>query len=651
MVAVPFVYVNSIPSNKLYEYRKEKEKVDDEINVTMAMNFYKRSLHNLPYDVEVNIDAIHYYSRWSLIGHLERMSTAYDFIIANNEEHRDFALNMCVVGYLHSGLSFFESHSLDEVKDTTTALYAYSKAMTYESENKKVLAAYYYKKSIKDDRFSEIGIHRLKEMWRNDGNSVEFYNLIYDIDVAKHLGFTEKSHVYYADGEWGWYVWNILYRDFGSAGLMGYLAVFFSILVWFLFLQNLLFIHIRKWKFLILVFVLSTILTGLTYPFSDMMDSFMKFLGFYWTSKEFNYNFIHIGVVEEIVKLIPWVIVYFSFRSKFKRPVHFMMLPIVSALGFAFAENLIYINSSDYERLFIRSTLCISVHIVCSSVIGYLLFMSKSKRLKIHWALALSLGIFIGAIIHGAYDYFVYNHMVFANIILFVLVMHILILMMNNVINVSGIVHKNGQQVIRKNGVIFLIGISVIFLSEYLIIGIDLGSGYAKSLLYYNSAVVALFSVYLFMVFNRITLRPGVVRPFNYDYVFGQFIPSRVGQKIRDEHNDRKLKLFAPKTNQFVGRQMPVEATVMYSITVQGQDHWYLIEFDKNVEVSNCHPKYAVISSKDPALDLFMDKIEVILLMIKDYDYFMANNDYHTKDFYYVGKVFSRPLDVEQEIY
>jgi hypothetical protein len=110
-------------------------------------------------------------------------------------------------------------------------------------------------------------------------------------------------------------------------------------------------------------------------------------------------------------------------------------------------------------------------------------------------------------------------------------------------------------------------------------------------------------------------------------------------------HKGLQFKLFAPKTNLFVGSQLPVIATVEKHIQIQNDDEWVLVKLDKPVVVGSCHRYKAVLKCKDNDQELYMDKVEILLLFIPDLDAFEFRTEHHSGDFKYVGRVYSRPVE------
>ncbi|MDC3309080.1 PrsW family intramembrane metalloprotease [Crocinitomicaceae bacterium] len=116
--------------------------------------------------------------------------------------------------------------------------------------------------------------------------------------------------------------------------------------------------------------------------------------------------FIGVGLFEEILKIIP-VLLILRFRplkkmNMINEPIDFIIYSSVSALGFAFFENIQYIDQySNTENIVaIRSLLPLLVHTIFSSLIGFGLFCTRVTKDRGYFFIYL----FIASLLHTLYD-------------------------------------------------------------------------------------------------------------------------------------------------------------------------------------------------------------------------------------------------------
>ena len=82
------------------------------------------------------------------------------------------------------------------------------------------------------------------------------------------------------------------------------------------------------------------------------------------------YSVLAIGLIEELVKIVPFLLVVLRFRE-FDEPVDGIIYASFIALGFAAVENLQYLQFLDEREAYLRGFAAPVVHIVFASVWGY----------------------------------------------------------------------------------------------------------------------------------------------------------------------------------------------------------------------------------------------------------------------------------------
>ncbi len=114
------------------------------------------------------------------------------------------------------------------------------------------------------------------------------------------------------------------------------------------------------------------------------------------------YSVFVIGVVEELIKFLPFWFICIRLRH-FDESIDGIVYASFIALGFATYENYHYLQIlSGYEALG-RSVASPMVHILFSSIWGYL-YGRAMMRDKPRWPAAL-MGVALAAVVHGLYDF------------------------------------------------------------------------------------------------------------------------------------------------------------------------------------------------------------------------------------------------------
>lgn len=115
------------------------------------------------------------------------------------------------------------------------------------------------------------------------------------------------------------------------------------------------------------------------------------------------YAMVFVGVLEEFCKFIFLRgIVYYNkhFTQAFDGIVHSVMI----GMGFALAENFIYLRMGEGGSLILRMITAIPAHAAFAVIMGY--FVGEAKVFPSSAKLFLGMGLFFAAFAHGYYDFF-----------------------------------------------------------------------------------------------------------------------------------------------------------------------------------------------------------------------------------------------------
>lgn len=116
----------------------------------------------------------------------------------------------------------------------------------------------------------------------------------------------------------------------------------------------------------------------------------------------FLFAVLGIGLIEELVKLIPFLLVILRFRE-FDEPIDGIIHASFIALGFAAVENMHYLQFLTPPAAYARGFAGPVVHIVFASIWGYYIGRAWLRRRGVARAVLVSLAF--TAFIHGVYDF------------------------------------------------------------------------------------------------------------------------------------------------------------------------------------------------------------------------------------------------------
>jgi RsiW-degrading membrane proteinase PrsW (M82 family) len=118
----------------------------------------------------------------------------------------------------------------------------------------------------------------------------------------------------------------------------------------------------------------------------------------------FAYAILVIGVIEELAKMIPFLLVVIHFKE-FDEPIDGIIYASFIALGFAAVENIQYLHFVTGLEAWARGFAGPVIHIVFASIWGY--YIGKAYLCRRSLGLTILAALAFTAILHGIYDFVV----------------------------------------------------------------------------------------------------------------------------------------------------------------------------------------------------------------------------------------------------
>jgi RsiW-degrading membrane proteinase PrsW (M82 family) len=113
-------------------------------------------------------------------------------------------------------------------------------------------------------------------------------------------------------------------------------------------------------------------------------------------------NFIFVGLTEELWKFFCLFAIAYS-RSDFNEPFDGIMYAVMVSMGFATAENVLYVMNGGLEVAVARIFTAVPAHATFAVLMGYFVGLAKFRNDHVPY---LVLGIGIATLFHGTYDLF-----------------------------------------------------------------------------------------------------------------------------------------------------------------------------------------------------------------------------------------------------
>ncbi len=529
---------------------------------------------------------------------------------SSNYEVRD-------IGKFGRGMFFYHSGYVEEALTSFTNIY--NQELPYLNY---IYGSYFrfgqYSKAIKYLN-REISINSLnKDSYKELANTYYLMEQPYKLDsLLSNPVFFEyatnkvKRYAYFKTKKIKAYSNAIFSRFFKGVNAYGFLGALLILIIWFSYL---LFIHKylkKRWGTAILILFL-----GMIFAFgTSLLTDFNSYVLGYSLKDEFFNDFIYcilgIGAIEELMKIIPLFLVML-FSKKLKEPIDYVVFASISALGFAFIENLIYFDEGGLKTIQGRSLSSTVTHMFNSSLVAYGIAIGKFAKKK-NWGLYCLFFYILSSSFHGFYDFWLINSL--ARVFSFITFIWLLISMvlwvsvinncLNNSYNKSIIWTYNPD---RLNSYL-LFGLSAIFLLEYLLVAWRFNADIANAELKKDLASGLFLLIFLTAKLSKFDVIPNYWAPLKFwDWNTLFSIPRVETKKFNlKEIIGVKIELRSYGEYGVLSGHLPVYGEVVKRELLSWEKDWYLIKLDKPLKVAWKQQHFILLKTKDEN-DIFLNR-------------------------------------------
>ena len=280
-------------------------------------------------------------------------------------------------------------------------------------------------------------------------------------------------------------------------------SVLFSGLIsalWIRYLRSIDIYEPERKIYLALTFFMACITIWFVFPLSRQINS----LGFVLNGEPLNdflYCVVGIGMVEELVKILP---IYFllRFTKQINEPIDYIVYGSVSALGFAFIENISYIYKSGLFNISGRMLYSSVAHMFDTSIISYGLGLDLIKNRKHRFDRIL--GWFtLASLAHGFYDFWLINeafYLPFLTTLFLLGSLHIWVTLKNNLINFSNFYDKHIR--IKRDSIKYELIVQLTFVIYLGAVMISWVHGSQQAISYIGRSLVNYMFLVVFLAFS-----------------------------------------------------------------------------------------------------------------------------------------------------
>lgn len=439
----------------------------------------------------------------------------------------------------------------------------------------------------------------------------EFRQLVDDPATKQHLYSGDLSDFFFLTGNIFAYAKQVIRPFYSSVNLYHIIGALAILVCWTVYLYKLDFYEKEKVNAITLTLVLGAIFSIGVFFISDL---FRHVFGFGLNGEmlnDFFYCVIGIGAVEELFKVIPLLIVCF-YTKNINEPYDFIFYASLSALGFAFAENILYLKGYGIEIMHARALMASVGHMFFSSIIAYGLIQSVFRgKGSFYRNFLLYFGL--ASLAHGFYDFWLVNEAVrsFSVITLIFLLSSIFIWnsFKSNALNNSSFFNADLMIKKEKLPVYLIFSLSSIFFLEFLMVAVQYGPSAAN-----HAMLEALYSGSFLLFFistnvGKIKIEKGQWGIWNVDpKYYIQYYEKIVGAWI-------SMKPLNPADE---GSFLFNEGRIVLRATVSGEYDWYVVRLGQPLPGDGYLNDSIVIRTKDKKQRLKKGKtVEVVVCRLQ----------------------------------
>jgi RsiW-degrading membrane proteinase PrsW (M82 family) len=478
--------------------------------------------------------------------------------------------------------------------------------------------------------------HFLAGLYDYEKHYDEIVPLAYDGYIKDFVPYEIRQRAYISQHDVYNYMRTLLQQAFRNTNLIGFTGALLILIIWILYLRRIDVYQKRSWKSIVFTVLLSA---AFHIPVWWLYDSYSYFLHFELNGgvlNDFLYSVFGIGVIEELIKIIPFLIIL-RFTKLINEPIDYIMYASLSALGFAFIENFRYFEDGNINIIHSRALTASVAHMVMTSIIAYGLILAK-YRYKKNSVLFFIVAFLIASFAHGFYDFWLLNDTVSSYSIVTFLFLLTGILsyasMTNNALNHSLSSEDTVKLNTPKLAADLAAGLVGVFLFEYICLSFIYGPTIGNREFISSTLSGGYLILFVSIRLSNIDILPG--EWFKID-VFVGLLPAQI------IYGDKK-----PNYNSLVGKQfefrafrqkgilpniLPVKGTIVKREKISGNNGWFLVKLDQPLKITKAvtdhiliraKEKFELIDGRNRSIISFvaipnMDKLEIPDKKLKDF--------------------------------
>ncbi len=510
------------------------------------------------------------------------------------------------------------------------------------------LAEVKFKQALANEGNIDGAISNLSRLYLEEYRLEELDALI-EGEYGTHVSYSVNRKAALLNGRFIEYSVMMFTRPLLSINGIGFIGAALILILWVLYLKKIDLFEAEPWKY-----VIPTILMGVFFSFftSVLSDYNQNVLDFHLNGEivnDFLYSVIGIGMVEEFVKIIP-LLILIKYTDIINESYDYIHYACLSALGFAFAENLLYFHDYQLHIISSRALMTSVAHMFLSSIVAYGFVLNKYRyKSRTKWRLFVM--FFLASLGHGFYDFWLINERVSGlgifSLLFFLFGISVWNSLKNNALNQSEFYDRKKKlhhDEISAHLVYSLIGI---ILFEYIALSIKFGPT-AGNQSFWDSVRGGAYLLYIVSFsLGQFKVKKGKWNPIKF-WAMSEQQGSLKGDPNEVVGNEIDLNPFS--NNDLALLYVPNKGRVEWIVDMKDEYLWYLVKLENPGQHTEFHDHHVLIRLKesDEVIDNKKKVLAGLYLIKKEVS--LRKEEYYRPELEFVHWVKVFPARVYQEL-
>ncbi|HTL80113.1 MAG TPA: PrsW family glutamic-type intramembrane protease [Bacteroidia bacterium] len=389
------------------------------------------------------------------------------------------------------------------------------------------------------------------------------------------------------------YIATLFTGFFSKITWWGAIAAFLIMAGWIMYLRRLDFSGNEKWTRITLVTGMGILAALLGLSLYDFMHTTLHFnLNGHFINDSL-YCVFAIGAIEELVKFIP-VLLLLWFTKAIREPYDYIKFASLSAIGFAFAENMEYFHTGNEHIIHGRALSASVYHMFNSSIIAYGLLLNR-YRWKKNPVVIFLLFYLLAAFTHGFYDFWLVSRSTagyaFLTMILLFASIHFWNVMLNNALSNSDLDREKLKPTQESLKAFLLFTLTGVLIFEFVSEGLLYGPTAANYALYTSVKGGTYLLVFISIRLSAFHIKKGEWHPLT------KFISTSRSSYVPIDGSYAVITDLPAATTPITF--LPNTGTIERSILLFNQPGWILVKLENEFADEQFNGSYIVIRPGD----------------------------------------------------